>query len=179
MRFVASPPVAAMVKMSPPTLGFVAHQAFDEGDALAVGGPRGIGDLQRRLVDGFHQAGGGIESGELGDVPIVVAIAESGGDGEAEAVGRPVVFVDVGVGGRDLAEFAGGEVDEREALLEEGVFDFAGFGSFRDERAGGASGVFGEEDGDGFAVGRPAGSGEKAFDLREFFARRRPAASDT
>ena len=76
-------------------------------------------------------------------------------------------------------ELGGGDVDESEALFEEGVFDFAGFGSFGDERAGGASGVFGEEDGDGFAVGGPAGSGEKAFHLREFSRGARRAAAST
>ncbi len=127
--------------------------------------------MYRRLVDGFHEAGGGVESEEFGDVPVVVAIAECGGDGEAETVGRPTVFVDVSVGGRDLIELGGGDVDKSEALLEEGVLDFAGFGSFGDEWTSGASGVFGEENGDGFAVGGPAGSGEEAFDLGKFARR--------
>ena len=54
-------------------------------------------------------------------------------------------------------------VDEGEALLEEGVFDFAGFGSFGVEWASSASGVFGEKDGDGFAVGGPARSVDETF----------------
>jgi hypothetical protein len=105
--------------------------------------------LKRRLIDGFHEAGGGVEREELGDVPIVVAIAKSGGDSEVEAVGEPIVFVDVSVGGGELAELGGGDVDESEALLEKGVFDFAGFRSFGDERASGAGSIFGEKDGDG------------------------------
>jgi len=42
---------------------FVAHDAFDEGDSFAVGRPDGIGDLQLRLIDGFHPAGGGVQRG--------------------------------------------------------------------------------------------------------------------
>ena len=129
---------------------------------LPSGDHRGHSNLQRRLVDGFHQAGGGVEHGEFGDVPVVVAVAERGGDDEVQIVGRPIEFVNVGVGGRDLAEFSGGDVDEGEALLEKGVFDFAGFGSLGDERAGGARRVFSEEDGDGFSVRRKLRSGERS-----------------
>jgi len=151
--------------------GLVAHEAADEGDALAVRGPSGIGDLQRRLVNGFHQASGGVEREELGDIPVVVAIAESGGNGKVEAVGGPVVFVDISVGGRNLAELVGGYVNEGQALLKEGVFDLASFGSFGDKRARGARCVFGKEQGDGFAIWRPPRSGEEAFDLCEFSSR--------
>ncbi len=55
---------------------------------------------------------------KLGDVPVAVAVAEGGGDDEVGAVGRPVVFVDVGVGRGDLAEFLCCEIDYGEALLE-------------------------------------------------------------
>ena len=84
-----------------------------------------------------------------------------------EIVRRPVIFVNVGVGGRDLAKLAGGDIDEREALFEEGVLDFAGFRSFGDERSGGARGVFGEENGDGFAVRRKFWRSQKAFHIGE------------
>ena len=129
-------------------------------------------------MDFIEAESAGVERVELGDVPVVVAIAVGGDEGEAGAVGRPVEFVDVHVGGRDLAEFAGGEVDEGEALFEEGVLDFAGFGSFGDERAGGAGGVFGEEDGDGFAVGGPARGGEETFYVGEFFGGATGGADD-
>jgi len=86
---------------------FIAHEAGDEGDFLAVRGPRGIRNLQRRLVDGLHEAENtGVERVELGDVPVVVAIAVRGDDGEARAVRRPVVFVDVHIRWRALTEFA-------------------------------------------------------------------------
>src|SRR4029077_16091612 len=100
---------------------------------------------------------GGIESGKFGDPPVVVAIAERGSDDEALAVGRPLKFVNVGVRRSDLAELARGEIDQREALLEERVLDLTGFRGFRDERARGACGVFGEQNRDGSAVRRPAG----------------------
>ncbi len=87
-------------------------------------------------------------------------------------VGRPGVFVDVGVGG-EIGEIldgarAGRDVDERKTLLEEGVFDFAGFGSFGDERAGCARRVFGEEDGDRFVVWGEQRRVEETFYMREF-----------
>ena len=85
------------------------------------------------------------------------------------AIGGPVVLVDVRVGGGDLAEVAGGDVDECEALFEEGVFDLAGLGSFGDQRTCGASGILREEDGDGFAVRGPTRSVQEAFHVGEFF----------
>ena len=43
-----------------------------------------------------------------------------------------------------MAEWGGtGRIDEGEALLEEGVFDLAGFGCLGDQRTGCAGGVFG------------------------------------
>ncbi len=47
---------------------------------------------------------------------------------------------------------AAGDIDQSQALLEEGVFDFAGFGGFGNEGAGGARGVLREEDRDGLTV---------------------------
>jgi len=116
----------------------VAHDAVDKGDALTVGRPDRIGDLIFRFVDGLQQASGNFQSGKFGDPPIIVTIAESGGDCEALRIGRPVVFIYIGVGGRELAEFAGGEVNESKALLEEGVFDFSGVAGFGDKGASSA-----------------------------------------
>ena len=143
----------------------VAHQAFNECDGFSVRRPRRKINLERRFVDGLHQAGCGVEDGKVGDPPIVVAITERGGDDKVEIVRRPVIFVDIGVGGRDLAKLAGGDIDESEALFEEGVLDFAGFGSFGDERSGGARGIFRKENGDGFAVRRKFWRGQKAFHI--------------
>ncbi len=85
------------------------------------------------------------------------------------AVGRPVVLVDVSVGWRDLGELARGEIDHGEALLEKRILYFAGCGSLCDQWAGSACGVFGEEHGDGFAIGRPAGIGQESFYVGEYF----------
>jgi hypothetical protein len=148
--------------MSPPT---------DQSDALPVRRPRWPRDLQRRLVDGFHQAGGGVEHVKFGDIPIVVAVAECGGDREARAVGRPGVFVDVGVGRGNLPELSAGGFDQGETLLEESVFDFAGLGSFRHKWSCGARGVLREQHGDRFPIGRPLWTVEEAFYLGEFFGR--------
>ena len=125
--------------------------------------------MQRRLVHGLHQAERpGVKCVELRDVPVVVAIARRGCDREPRPVGRPFELVDVQVGGRDLAEVAGGKVDESEALFEIGVLDFPGGGGFGDERPGRPRGVFGEEDGDGFSVGGPGRRSEKTFYAGEF-----------
>jgi len=70
-----------------------------------------------------------------------------------------------------LGEFAGGEIDHGETLLEERILYFTGCGSLCDQWAGSAGGVFGEEDGDGFAVVRPTRIGEKSFYVGEYFCR--------
>ena len=126
-----------------------------------------LSDLQLGLVNGLHQAGGNVERGEFGEPPIVVAIAEGGADDEFLAVGRPIVFVDVSVGGRELAELARREIDDGETLLVEGVLDFAGGMLLGNERASGFGHILGEENGDGFCVGGPGGGLQKAFDARE------------
>ena len=92
-----------------------------------------------------------------------------------EIVRRPIEFVNVSVGGRDLAKLSGGDVNECETLFEEGVLDFAGFGSFGNERSGSARGVFSEEDGDGPSVRRKFGRSEKTFDVGQTL--RRPSGS--
>src|SRR4029077_9440730 len=74
---------------------------------------------------------------------------------------------DVHVRRRDLAKASGGDVNESEALFEEGVLDLASFRGFGDERTGGARGVLSVKDGDRFAIGRPAGRREKALHFRE------------
>ena len=53
-------------------------------------------------------------------------------------------------------------------MFEKDVFDLAGLGRFGDERARGACGILGKEDGDGLAVGRPPRRGEKTFHVGEF-----------
>ncbi len=94
------------------------------------------------------------------------------------AVGRPVVLVDVGVGRRDLSELACREIDDGKALLEKRILYLAGCGSFRDEGAGSTRGVFGEEDSDGFAIGRPTRIGEESFYVGQDFCRAGFAASE-
>src|SRR5437879_1656363 len=90
---------------------------------------------------------------------------------ETPTVWRPIVFVDVHVGGRDLPEVAGRQVNESEALFEKGVFYFAGLGSFRYQWAGRACGVFGRKQGDGLAIGRPARRGQEALGAGQLLGR--------
>ena len=67
-----------------------------------------------------------------------------------------------------MPQLACGDVNDREPLLEEGVFNFAGLWSFGDERAGRTRGVFGEEDGDRFVVWGEERCVEETFYMREF-----------
>ena len=72
------------------------------------------------------------------------------------------------VGGREEAAGAGGRVDGVDALDFDAVFaDDAGPGLHGVECAGGAGGVFDEEEGDGFAVRRPGGLVDVAGDVGE------------
>ena len=75
------------------------------------------------------------------------------GDCELLAVGRPIEFVDVGVGWRELAKLCGGDIDEREALLEKILGNDSFIGRLCDERAGCACGVFREQQRDCFRIG--------------------------
>jgi len=50
----------------------VAHAIFNECDGFPSATTRKI-NLERRFVDGLHQAGRGVEDGKVGDPPIVVA----------------------------------------------------------------------------------------------------------
>ena len=150
----------------------IAHQASDESDSLAVRRPCRIRHLERRLVNRLHQAGrSGVEKVKVGDVPVVVAVAGRSDHRETRTVWRPIVFVDVHVGGRDLPEVAGRQVNESEALFEKGVFYFAGLGSFRYQWAGRACGVFGRKQGDGLAIGRPARRGQEALGAGQLLGR--------
>src|SRR2546427_7238623 len=54
----------------------------------------------------------GVEKVKVGDVPVVVAVAGRSDHRETRTVWRPIEFVDVHVGGRDLPEVAGRQVNE-------------------------------------------------------------------
>ena len=101
------------------------------------------------------------------DVPVIVAIAFCRRDGELLAVGRPIEFVDVGIGWRKLAKLRGGNIHEGEALLKKIFGNDAFIRRLGDEWPGGAGSVFGEQERDRFRIGRPAGAGEKSFHVRE------------
>ena len=79
----------------PARRSLIAHQAGDKCDGLTLRGPAGYGNLQRRLVDGFHLSTRQGQGVELGNVPVVIASAVCGRRGETLAVRRPVVFVNV------------------------------------------------------------------------------------
>ena len=73
---------------------------------------------------------------------------------------------DVEVGGSEQVAVAVGDIDAVDALDFDAVFaDDAGPGLHGVERAGGAGGVFDEEEGDGFAVRRPGGLVDVAGDV--------------
>jgi hypothetical protein len=141
----------------PADRSFIAHQPADESDGGSVGRPPRVGNLHGRLQNGFGGGSRDIDDGQLGDVPIVVAGAVRGGNHQLRAVRRPIVFVDVKVQRRKLTHRPGFFVDQSEPLLVNIVRDYPHRGSFRDQRAGGTRSVLREEQGDGFAIGRPFG----------------------
>ena len=101
------------------------------------------------MLDGAVGRSDGVQ---LGNPPVVVAVAFGRSVGEAPAVGRPIVFVDVGVGRGNLTDGAGRNIDEREALFEDLLLDDAFVFGGRLKRAGNARRVFGEQEGDGLTV---------------------------
>ena len=107
---------------------FVAHQTFDEHDALAVRRDVRFSDLPFGFVDLAHVPGWGINPVETGNPPIVVAGAVRGSADPAGCIRKPVIFIDVDIAGRDLGEFVRGEIDRGEALLIDFRTDNSGKG---------------------------------------------------
>ncbi len=149
----------------------VAHDPGDERDRLAVRRPARHGDLKRGLENGASLARRGADDAKFGDVPVGVARTRRGSGGEILAVGRPVVFVNVEVGGRNLADAARCDVRDGKPLLVDALLDHAGVLRHGLERPGGARRVLGEQEGDGLAVGRPARVGEKPLEARQLARR--------
>ncbi len=135
---------------------FIAHQPGDKRDLLAIRRPRRINDLQRRLVDGFHLPARRLESIKFGDVPIVVAIAVRRGHRESFAVGRPVVFVDVHVRGRNLLRLAAARFHHCEPLFKKYILDLARLRRFRHQRPGRSGRVLREKKRNERSVRRPS-----------------------
>ena len=131
----------------------------------------GLGNLQARLVNVTDLAGGDGDSAELGDPPVGVARAVGGRGNEALSVGRPIVFVDVEVGGRYLPDLARSHVDHRQTLLVDVLLDEAGGRRHGFERACRARGILGEKQGHLLAVRRPGGRSEKSGQVGELASR--------
>src|SRR5207302_1668449 len=66
---------------------------------------------------------------------------------------------------------SGDQVKGSEALFEKSVLDLAGLGRFRNKRAGRSCGVFGREESDGLAIGRPARRSKEALSAGKFLGR--------
>src|SRR5258706_15840986 len=118
----------------------VAHQAFDETDLLAVRGPAWNCHLKGWFINRLGLAGCKVDDVDLSHPPIVVAWTWSSGDGKAGAVGRPIEIVDVEVGGRDLGQPTGGDVEHGEALIVNLTADNAGLGLGGIQRSAAAPG---------------------------------------
>ena len=82
---------------------FVAHQAFNERDRLAVRRPARNRDLKRGFVDGCSVALCDVDRVDLRDPPIVVAGSWRRRCDERLVVRRPIVVVDVEIFRRHLA----------------------------------------------------------------------------
>src|SRR5262249_51223513 len=86
-------------------LSLVTHQSADEQYALAVRSDQRIVHLERRCNESPCGPSGKIHELEPGDVPLVVGVADGIGHREPLAVRRPIVLIDVAVGGRNQPEF--------------------------------------------------------------------------
>ena len=123
--------------------------------------------MQARLVNVTDLAGSDGDRAELGDPPVGIAGAVGGRCNEALSVRRPIVFVDVEVGGRYLADLARSRVDHRQTLLVDVLLDEAGGRRHRFERACRARGILGEKECDLPTVLRPGGRCEKSGEVGE------------
>ena len=121
----------------------------------------------------------GIERIDLRDVPVVVAVAGRGGGDKALAVGRPVIFIDVHVRGRDLAQLAAWPRHtkaRRCSVTASLITPVCAFSATSGPAARSAFSV--NKKSDGFAVGRPARRGEKSFHAGELARRTARGAGD-
>ena len=87
---------------------FVTHQAFDEGDRLAIGRPARNGNLKRGFVDGCRVAFCDVDRVNLCDPPIVIARSRRSRYYERLVVGRPIEIVNVKIFRRNLAQLPAG-----------------------------------------------------------------------
>ncbi len=157
----------------------VAHETVDHGDRLAVGRPTRTGDLQRRLPDRSGRAAVRGDRVELRDPVVVGARALRRGGGEALAVRRPVVLVDVEIGGAHLPRAsAPGRVHDGDALLFDLLFDDAGVELVGDQGAGLLRRALDEQERDRAAVRRPVEVAELACDARDLPGRAAVGRSD-
>ena len=116
----------------------------------------------------MNVAGGDFQGVQPGDVPVVVARAVGGDDGEVFAVGRPVELVDVEVCRGDGACSARVEVDEGQALLLNFFLDYPNLDRAGLDWAGYTGGVLDEQEGDLLPLRRPARLGQMAGEVRDF-----------
>ncbi len=95
----------------------VAHQAFDECHALAIGRNTWSCDLKLRRVDVMHLSRARLDAVKVRNVPVCVAGAMGRRSDPGLPVRSPVVFIDVHVGRSDLSQRVRGEIDGRNPLL--------------------------------------------------------------
>src|SRR4051812_46906626 len=121
-------------------------------------------DLRVGMEDRGHSAALHRHGVELRDKPIVVAGARRGGKGKAAAVRRPIVFVDIQIGGRDLLRGSGSSIDNGQPLVMDLASDYARFDRLRFERSSTGRGALGKQKGDSRPVGGPARIGKEAVE---------------
>src|SRR6266550_6671941 len=105
---------------------FVAHQAFDEGDRLAIGRPARNGNLKRRFVNGCRVAFGDVDRVNLRDPPIVIAGSRRSRYDERFVVGRPIVIVYVKIFRRNLAQLPADNIENSDPLIMNSSVDHTG-----------------------------------------------------
>ena len=147
---------------------FVAHQAFDECNRLAIGRPARNCNLKRRFVDGCRVAFCDVDRVNLRDPPIVIARSRRGRRDERFVVGRPIVIVDMKIFWRSLAQLPTGNVENSDPLIMNSSVDDASRRWRGHERAA-ATRAFDVEKGNLLAIMRPTGSRSVSVKVRKLF----------
>src|SRR6266511_1767909 len=147
---------------------FVAHQAFDEGNRLAIGRPTRNRDLKSRFVNRCGITLFDVDCVNLRDPPIVIARSRGCCYHECFVVWRPIVIVDVEIFRRNLAKLTGGNIQNSDPLIMNRTVDDAS--RCRSSHQGAATArAFDVEKCNLFPIARPTRSSSVSVKVRKLF----------
>ncbi len=146
---------------------FVAHQATDESDLLPIRRPPWQSELplNGRMVQDIHSTRADIQDVKLRDPPVVVRGSGRSKRGKAVPIRRPIIFVNVQRGGRDLAHVASHGADDGQSLVMDITSNWSGLRRFSFERTA-ATTILRIQKGEALSIRRPANIGDIALQIR-------------